>query len=90
MEWSPFLKTNLLHLEATAIPQVPFSLEQLLSRIPSLVGWGGAMNFTCLTSPEVCEHCLIHLCCSNLSVCVGQCKCRVGRPLVITTGLDHQ
>ena len=39
------------------------------------------MNFMCLTSPEVCDHCLIHMFCSNLSVCVGWYKCRVGRPL---------
>ena len=41
------------------------------------------MNFTCLTSPEVCEHCLNDLIYSSLSICVGWYKCSVGRPLLI-------
>ena len=41
------------------------------------------MNFTCLTSPEVCEHCLNDLIYSRLSICVGWYKCSVGRPLLI-------
>ena len=41
------------------------------------------MNFMCLTSPEVCDHCLTHLFYSSLSICVGWYKCSVGRPLLI-------
>ena len=41
------------------------------------------MNFMCLTSPEVCEHCLNDLIYSSLSICLGWYKCSVGRPLLI-------
>ena len=55
LEWSPSLKTDWLCLEAMVFPQIPFSLEQLILRIPSIMGCGWAMNFTSLTSEEVCE-----------------------------------